>query len=126
MEELITVWVFCLLGSFLSETQKLFAALSETSLLCLARRLGQVDSARKHLCLLGKPSDPMELRKLEAVEKHMSKCADARKLGDWKAALMEADATIVSGADFSPHVRTQLNVGLDRIRTGIKCYVFDS
>ncbi|CAG7875382.1 unnamed protein product [Brassica rapa] len=46
----------------------------------------------------------MELRKLEAVEKHMSKCADARKLGDWKAALMEADATIVSGADFSPHL----------------------
>ncbi|CAF2057029.1 unnamed protein product [Brassica napus] len=64
-------------------------------------RLGQVDSARKHLCLFGKPSDPMELRKLEAVENHMSKCADARKLGDWKAALMEADAAIVSGADFS-------------------------
>ena len=48
----------------------------------------------------------MELRKLEAVENHMSKCADARKLGDWKAALMEADAAIVSGADFSPQVRT--------------------
>lgn len=71
-------------------------------------RLGQADSARKHLCFLGKPSDPMELQKLEAVEKHMSKCADARRLGDWKAALMEVDAAIVSGADFSPQVRTQL------------------
>lgn len=47
----------------------------------------------------------MELRKLEAVERHMSKCADARKVGDWKASLMEVDAAIVSGADFSPHVR---------------------
>ncbi|CAH8363224.1 unnamed protein product [Eruca vesicaria subsp. sativa] len=67
-------------------------------------RLGQVDIARKHLCYLGKPSDPMELQKLEAVEKHMSKCADARKLGDWKASLMEVDAAIVAGADFSPHL----------------------
>ncbi|XP_048606553.1 TPR repeat-containing thioredoxin TTL1-like isoform X2 [Brassica napus] len=67
-------------------------------------RLGQADSARKHLCFLGKPSDPMELQKLEAVEKHMSKCADARRLGDWKAALMEVDAAIVSGADFSPQL----------------------
>ena len=49
----------------------------------------------------------MELQKLEAVEKHMSKCADARRVGDWKAALMQVDAAIVSGADFSPQVRTQ-------------------
>ncbi|CAN8321637.1 unnamed protein product [Cochlearia groenlandica] len=67
-------------------------------------RLGQVNSARKHLCFHGKPSDPMELRKLEAVEKHMSKCTDARKLGDWKAVLMESDSAIVRGADFSPQL----------------------
>ncbi|ESQ30089.1 hypothetical protein EUTSA_v10011281mg [Eutrema salsugineum] len=67
-------------------------------------RLGQVNSARKHLCFLGKPSDTMELQKLEAVEKHMSKCADARRLGDWKTVLMDADAAIVSGADLSPQL----------------------
>lgn len=68
-------------------------------------RLGEVNSARKHLCFLGKASDHMELKKLEAVEKHTSKCGNARKLGDWKTVLMEVDAAIVSGADFSPHVR---------------------
>lgn len=88
-------------------------------------RLGQADSARKHLCFLGKPSDPMELQKLEAVEKHMSKCADARRLGDWKAALMEVDAAIVAGADFSPQVITQL-ISDNRVRTGIKCRVLNS
>ncbi|KAL1216101.1 TPR repeat-containing thioredoxin TTL1 [Cardamine amara subsp. amara] len=67
-------------------------------------RLGQVNSARKYLCFLGRPSDPMELQKLEAVEKHLSKCADARRVGDWKTVLTEVDAAIVSGADFSPQL----------------------
>ncbi|EOA39808.1 hypothetical protein CARUB_v10008469mg [Capsella rubella] len=67
-------------------------------------RLGQVNSARKHLCFLGRPSDPIELQKLEAVEKHLTKCVDARRRGDWKKVLMEVDAAIVSGADFSPQL----------------------
>jgi tetratricopeptide (TPR) repeat protein len=67
-------------------------------------RLGQVNSARKHLCFLGRPSDPMELQKLEAVEKHLIKCVDARRVTDWKTVLIEADAAIVSGADFSPQL----------------------
>lgn len=75
-------------------------------------RLGQVNNARKHLCFLGRPSDPMELQKLEAVEKHLSKCADARRVGDWKTVLTEVDAAIVSGADFSPQVQIKL-CGID-------------
>ncbi|XP_010479885.1 PREDICTED: TPR repeat-containing thioredoxin TTL1-like [Camelina sativa] len=67
-------------------------------------RLGQVNSARKHLCIQGRPSDPMELQKLEAVEKHMAKCVDARRLSDWKKVLTEVDAAIVSGADLSPQL----------------------
>ncbi|CAL9218796.1 unnamed protein product [Arabidopsis halleri] len=67
-------------------------------------RLGQVNSARKHLCFLGRPSDPMELQKLEAMEKHLIKCVDARRVSDWKTVLTEADAAIVSGADFAPQL----------------------
>jgi len=78
-------------------------------------RLGQVNSARKHLCFLGRPSDPMELQKLEAVEKHLIKCVDARRVTDWKTVLIEADAAIVSGADFSPQVRIKL--------CGIRCFL---
>ncbi|CAH8255511.1 unnamed protein product [Arabidopsis lyrata] len=67
-------------------------------------RLGQVNSARKHLCFLGRPSDPMELQKLEVMEKHLIKCVDARRVSDWKTVLTEADAAIVSGADFAPQL----------------------
>ncbi|KFK35711.1 hypothetical protein AALP_AA4G027100 [Arabis alpina] len=67
-------------------------------------RLGQVNSGRKHLCVVGKPTDTMELKKVEAVERHLNKCVDARRIGDWKTVLIEVDAAIVSGADFSPQL----------------------
>lgn len=34
----------------------------------------------------------------------MNKCADARRVGDWRSALREVDAAIASGADASPEV----------------------
>lgn len=49
--------------------------------------------------------DPVELQKLQAVEKHLSRCAEARKSGDWKSALGESDAAIAAGADSSPSVK---------------------
>ncbi|CAL0310184.1 unnamed protein product [Lupinus luteus] len=65
-------------------------------------RLGQVENARKHLCHPGVQSDPSEMHKLQMVEKHISKCADGRRIGDWKSVLREVDAAIASGADSSP------------------------
>ncbi|XWS27329.1 hypothetical protein CRYUN_Cryun26dG0105700 [Craigia yunnanensis] len=70
----------------------------------LLLRVGQVENARKHLCFPGQPLDPTELQKLQAVEKHLSKCTDARRIRDWKSALRETDATISAGADFSPQL----------------------
>ncbi|XVE50106.1 hypothetical protein DITRI_Ditri01bG0135000 [Diplodiscus trichospermus] len=70
----------------------------------LLLRVGQVDNARKHLCLPGQLQEPTELQKLQAVEKHISKCADARRVRDWKSALRETDAAIAAGADFSPQL----------------------
>ncbi|XP_021287915.1 TPR repeat-containing thioredoxin TTL1 [Herrania umbratica] len=67
-------------------------------------RVGQVENARKHLCFPGQPQDPTELQKLQAVEKHISKCTDARRIRDWKSALRESDAAIATGADFSPEL----------------------
>lgn len=61
--------------------------------------LGLVENARKHLCFPGSQPDPNELRKLQAVEKHLSKCTDLRRIQDWSAVLREADAAIASGAD---------------------------
>lgn len=75
------------------------------SLTAFCHRLGQVENARGHLCLSGQQADPTEVHRLQVVEKHLSKCTDARKVGDWKSALREGDAAIAAGADFSPQVK---------------------
>ena len=58
----------------------------------------------RHIFLVAQQPDSAELQKLQAVEKHLAKCADARKIGDWKSALRETDAAISAGADSSPLV----------------------
>ncbi|KAJ4845840.1 TPR repeat-containing thioredoxin ttl1 [Turnera subulata] len=67
-------------------------------------RLGFLDNARKHLCFPGQHTDQAELQRLKLVEKHLTKCSDARKVNDWKCALREADAAIAAGADYSPQL----------------------
>ncbi|OQU78515.1 hypothetical protein SORBI_3009G251100 [Sorghum bicolor] len=69
--------------------------------LCL--RLGMIEKARTHFTLAGSvnQSDPVEWQKLHEVEIHQGRCMDARKIGDWKSALREADAAIAIGADSS-------------------------
>ncbi|GFZ07549.1 tetratricopetide-repeat thioredoxin-like 1 [Actinidia rufa] len=69
-------------------------------------RLGQVENARRHFCLPGYQVDGNELQKWQAVEMHLSKCTDARKIGDWRTALREVDAAIVAGADASPQLHS--------------------
>ncbi|KAG0499353.1 hypothetical protein HPP92_004044 [Vanilla planifolia] len=64
-------------------------------------RLGQVESAGRHLFWQGQQPDPVELQKLQALEKHTQSCFDARKNGDWKIVLRESNAAIHSGADSS-------------------------
>ncbi|KAK6134675.1 hypothetical protein DH2020_031600 [Rehmannia glutinosa] len=64
--------------------------------------LGQIENARKHICFPGHQPDPTEVQKLQNVEKHLSKCTDARRVGDWRSTLREVDAAIASGADASP------------------------
>ncbi|KAK4344053.1 hypothetical protein RND71_037147 [Anisodus tanguticus] len=66
--------------------------------------LGQVENARNHMCSMGHQPDHGDLLKLQAVEKHIGKCSDARKVADWRSTLREADAAIASGADASPQL----------------------
>ncbi|KAG6424460.1 hypothetical protein SASPL_114878 [Salvia splendens] len=66
--------------------------------------LGQVESAREHICFPGHQPDPVEMHKLQLVEKHLSKCSEARRLGDWRGTLSEVDAAIAAGADASPQL----------------------
>ncbi|XP_020231359.1 TPR repeat-containing thioredoxin TTL1 [Cajanus cajan] len=67
-------------------------------------RLGQVENARKNLCYPGMQADPCEMQRLQVVEKHISKCGDVRRVGDWKSVLREVDAAVAAGADSSPQL----------------------
>ncbi|KAJ6417117.1 hypothetical protein OIU84_002921 [Salix udensis] len=67
-------------------------------------KLGLVESAWKHLCFPGQRLDPVELQKFQLVEKHLSKCSDARKVNDWNGTLREAEASIAAGADYCPQL----------------------
>ena len=67
--------------------------------------LGQVDNAKRHINFGGQQSYALEFQKLQVLERHLGKCMDSRKLGDWKSALREADAAIAAGADSSPSVK---------------------
>ncbi|XP_040380182.1 TPR repeat-containing thioredoxin TTL1-like [Oryza brachyantha] len=74
---------------------------SRLAALCL--RFGMVERARKHFMLAGQAnqSDSAEFQRLQEMERHLGRCMDARKTGDWKSALREADAAIANGADSS-------------------------
>ncbi|XP_038681700.1 inactive TPR repeat-containing thioredoxin TTL3-like isoform X2 [Tripterygium wilfordii] len=67
-------------------------------------RLGWVEDARRHFCFHGQQPDTEELHKLQSLEKHLKRCADARKIGDWKSDMREGDAAITIGADYSPQI----------------------
>ncbi|KAJ0986176.1 hypothetical protein J5N97_004532 [Dioscorea zingiberensis] len=71
-------------------------------LFALHLRLGQVEFARRHLFMASQQPDPVELQKLQEVERHLRRCEDSRKASDWKSALRECDAAIAAGADSSP------------------------
>ncbi|KAL6975476.1 hypothetical protein U1Q18_024272 [Sarracenia purpurea var. burkii] len=67
-------------------------------------RLGQVEEARRHLCIPGCQPDAAEMQKLQAVEMHSNKCTDARRICDWRSTLREGGAAIAAGADSSPQL----------------------
>nr|GEY51285.1 inactive TPR repeat-containing thioredoxin TTL3-like [Tanacetum cinerariifolium] len=66
-------------------------------------RLGQVERAYHHLSH-GQQNDLTELQKVQTLEKHINRCSDARKIGDWKGALRECEAAMLTGAVSSPQI----------------------
>ncbi|KAH9310111.1 hypothetical protein KI387_038022, partial [Taxus chinensis] len=66
--------------------------------------LGQVENAKRQFNLAGQQSDRADIQRVQNVENCMTKLAEARKIGDWKAVLRDSDAAIVAGADSSPQV----------------------
>ena len=54
---------------------------------------------------MGEPSDPTVVKVLQQVDRHLNKCADARRRGLWNVVLTQASAAMESGADMSPQVK---------------------
>ncbi|KAF2540306.1 hypothetical protein F2Q68_00032702 [Brassica cretica] len=50
------------------------------------------------------PSDPMVVKVLQQVDRHLNKCAEARRRGLWNVVLTKASAAMESGADMSPQL----------------------
>ncbi|CAL0323591.1 unnamed protein product [Lupinus luteus] len=93
-------------------------------LVSLYMRFGQVENARQHLFLSGLQEDQSEEQKLRLLEKHLNRCADARKVGDWKRALTESEAAIAVGADFSPQLvacKAEAYLKLHRLKDAESC-----
>ncbi|KAF5481434.1 hypothetical protein F2P56_002083 [Juglans regia] len=67
-------------------------------------RFGLVEYAQRHLYFTGQQPDQSDLQKLKSLEKHLNRCADSRKIGDWKSAIRESDAAMEVGADSSPQL----------------------
>ncbi|AEC10141.1 unnamed protein product [Arabidopsis thaliana] len=67
-------------------------------------RLGEAENARRHICFSGQCPDQADLQRLQTLEKHLRRCWEARKIGDWKTAIKETDAAIANGADSSPQL----------------------
>ncbi|XP_010517786.1 PREDICTED: inactive TPR repeat-containing thioredoxin TTL3-like [Camelina sativa] len=67
-------------------------------------RLGEAENARRHICFPGQCPDQADLQRLQTLEKHLRRCSEARKIGDWKTAIKETDAAIANGADTSPQL----------------------
>lgn len=70
----------------------------------VAFRLGEAENARRHICFPGQCPDQADLQRLQTLERHLRRCWEARKIGDWKTAIKETDAAIANGADSSPQV----------------------
>jgi DnaJ family protein C protein 7 len=73
-----------------------------------------IEMARRHLTQARhlQESDPADWENLQDVEMHLGRSTDARKIGDWKSALREADAAIAAGADSSQLVKSSSNASV--------------
>jgi len=67
-------------------------------------RLGETDKTLYHYKQAGPEADPDEVAKVKILQAHLSKCTEARRLGDWNTLITETSKTLSSGADSAPQV----------------------
>lgn len=70
----------------------------------LSFRLGEAEKATYHYKHSGSLIEREDIAKAEAVQKHLNRCNEARKLKDWDGLLKETQYAISFGADSAPPV----------------------
>lgn len=73
----------------------------------MLHRLGDGEKAMYHYKNSGSEADHQDIAKAEALQVHLNKCTEARRLRDWNTLIKETKAAISSGADSAPAVRHQ-------------------
>ncbi|KAK1280009.1 Inactive TPR repeat-containing thioredoxin TTL3 [Acorus gramineus] len=67
-------------------------------------RLGEAEKAIKHFKMAGDESDPNDVMRAQAVQSHINRCREARRLREWHTVLKEAESAISAGSDSAPQV----------------------
>uniref|UniRef100_A0A6I9RTR4 TPR repeat-containing thioredoxin TTL4 n=1 Tax=Elaeis guineensis var. tenera TaxID=51953 RepID=A0A6I9RTR4_ELAGV len=67
-------------------------------------RLGVAEKAIHHYKLARKEASSNDIARAQALQTHLSKCNEARKLRDWQTVLKEIQSAVSAGADSAPQV----------------------
>ncbi|XP_038976276.1 TPR repeat-containing thioredoxin TTL1-like isoform X2 [Phoenix dactylifera] len=67
-------------------------------------RLGVAEKAIHHYKLARKEASSNDIARAQALQTHLSKCHEARKLRDWQTLLKETQSAVSAGADSAPQV----------------------
>ncbi|GLU13130.1 hypothetical protein SLE2022_297760 [Rubroshorea leprosula] len=67
-------------------------------------RLGEVEKAIYHCKHAGPEADHEDIAKAKALQKHLDKCTEAKRLRDWNALIKQTWCAINTGADSAPQI----------------------
>ncbi|CAN0912001.1 Inactive TPR repeat-containing thioredoxin TTL3 [Linum grandiflorum] len=67
-------------------------------------RLGDVEKSIYHYKHAGPEADHVDISKAKALQLHLTKCTDARRMRDWNTLVKETEAAISGGADSAPQI----------------------
>ncbi|KAG8632953.1 hypothetical protein MANES_18G068500v8 [Manihot esculenta] len=85
-------------------------------------RLGEAEKALYHYEQSGPHADSEDVAQVQALQKHLNRCIQARKLKEWNTLVKETDCAISSGADSSPEVYAMQAEALLRLHRHEEAY----
>ncbi|KAI5597779.1 hypothetical protein BDE02_02G088200 [Populus trichocarpa] len=85
-------------------------------------RLGETEKALYHYKQSGPNTDSKEVAQAQALQMHLNRCTEARKLKEWNRLLKETERSISSGADSAPQVYAMQAEALLRLHRHQEAY----